>query len=149
MGFKVKIKGNVTNFDKLAKADTVLDEVLDDVITDIESDAKVNVDSIAKTKGGHRLPIGGLIRSNFYLEKAPLYKEVGVNPFSFEGRYRSWAAFMEFGTGKFIDIPNGLKKYARTFYINGRGTILPSAFLFTAVEDNRLNALRKIKEAFK
>src|SRR5690625_4984255 len=150
MGFSVKIKGEINIFDKLSKADEILDNVLDDISTDIEIEAKANVDSTAKTRYGEDLPIGSMVKSNFFLRKAPLHKEVGVSPFSFEGRYRSWAAFMEFGTGRFINIPNGLEDYAYTsFFINGRGTILPSAFLFNAVENNRVEAIKKIKEAFK
>src|SRR5699024_1599595 len=101
MGFSVKIQGEVNIFDKLSKAENVLDNVLDDVSKNIEVDAKTNVDSTAKTNGGASLPIGGKIRNNFFLRKARLNKEVGVSPFSFEGKYKSWAAFMEFGTGRF------------------------------------------------
>src|SRR5699024_9853234 len=99
----------------------------------------------AQTSYGAELPIGGMIKSNFFVEKTPMHKEVGVNPFSFEGRYRAWTAFLEFGTGTYIDIPNGLKEYARTFIINGRGTILPSAFLFKATERQRAETIKKIK----
>ena len=146
MGFSVKIKVSGDDADSLLKADEILDNILDEEVTEIEQTAKANVDSTAQTSYGESLPIGGMIKSNFYVEKLPMHKEVGVNPFSFEGRYRAWAAFLEFGTGTYIDIPQGLTSYARTFIINGRGTILPSAFLFTATERQRAETMRKIKE---
>ena len=146
MGFSVKIKVSGDAGDSLLKSDEILDNILDEEVTEIEQTAKANVDATAQTSYGASLPIGGMIKSNFYVEKLPMHKEVGVNPFSFEGRYRSWAAFLEFGTGTYIDIPQGLTSYARTFIINERGTILPSAFLFTATERQRAETMRKIKE---
>ena len=146
MGFNVKIKRSGYDEDNLINAGEILDNILDEEVMEIEREAKANVDATAETSYGASLPIGGMIKSNFYVEKAPMYKEVGVNPFSFEGRYRAWAAFLEFGTGAYIDIPSGLEKYAGTFIINGRGTILPSGFLFKATERQRAETMKKIKE---
>lgn len=55
------------------------------------------------------------------------------------------AGYIEFGTGKFIDIPVGLEKYAMWWFKNGRGTILPHAFLFPAVEQERTKFIERLK----
>lgn len=63
--------------------------------------------------------------------RATAYKDVrGLN--GEIGYATVLAAYHEFGTGAFIDIPAGLEAYAMTFYINGQGRIPANAFLFPA-----------------
>ena len=66
------------------------------------------------------------IRSTGYSDfnRANLEGEVG---------YRTkYAAYVEFGTGAFVDIPAGLEDYAMQFFVNGKGRIPAKAFLFPA-----------------
>lgn len=65
---------------------------------------------------------GGSLRATAYKEVQKLQGEVGYATVM--------AAYYEFGTGAFIDIPPGLEEYAMTFYINGQGRIPANAFLF-------------------
>lgn len=64
------------------------------------------------------------IRATAYKDFGKLNGEVGYKTVM--------AAYYEFGTGAFIDIPSGLEDYAMTFFINGKGRIEPQAFLFPA-----------------
>ena len=43
-------------------------------------------------------------------------------------------AYIEFGTGQFVEIPPGLEEYAMTFYKNGKGRIAAHPFLFPAFD---------------
>src|SRR5699024_12725546 len=101
MGFNVKIKRSGYDEDNLINAGEILDHNLDEEVMEIEREAKANVDATAETCYGASLPSGGMIKSNFYVEKLPMHKEVEVNPYSVEGRYRAYAASVEFGTGTY------------------------------------------------
>lgn len=122
-----------------------IDAELEAAAENIELNAKMNVTDSVKLAGGKSLDVAGQLRNSFYLESSPLRKEVGVRNITINGRFIPLGAYQEFGTGVYIDIPPGLEDYAMTFYVNGRGRILPSPFLFPAVERERVEIIKRIK----
>lgn len=56
-------------------------------------------------------------------------------------------AYVEFGTGSNVQIPEGLADYAMTFYVNGKGHLPARPFLFPAffAEQERLLDVLKNK----
>lgn len=57
-----------------------------------------------------------------------------------------YAAYVEFGTGGFVDVPEGVEDYAMTFYVNGKGTMRPSPFLFPAFFAETKKMLEQIRK---
>lgn len=47
------------------------------------------------------------------------------------------AAYVEFGTGAFVQVPVGLEAYAMEFFVNGKGVNRPYPFLFPALFENQ------------
>lgn len=47
------------------------------------------------------------------------------------------AAYAEFGTGAYIDIPKGWEGIAWSYYVNGKGLILPTPFFYPAWRDGQ------------
>lgn len=60
-----------------------------------------------------------------------------------------YAAYVEFGTGDYVDVPSGLEEYAMTFYVNGEGTTRPQPFLFPAYFKKLPTILTDIENAIK
>jgi len=56
-----------------------------------------------------------------------------------------YSAFLEFGTGAFIDIPTGYDEYAKEFYVDGSGVTKPQPFLFPALFANQEKLLPLIE----
>jgi len=56
------------------------------------------------------------------------------------------AAYSEFGTGAYVEIPPGLEAYARTFYVNGLGTLPANSFLFANARRNFEDTVNNIKK---
>lgn len=42
------------------------------------------------------------------------------------------AAYAEFGTGAYVDVPKGWEDIAWSYYVNGRGVMLPQPYLYPA-----------------
>lgn len=65
-----------------------------------------------------------------------------------------YAAYVEFGTGIFAEKylagkPPEIQKYARQFFINGKGRLPAHPFLIPAFEKNIIELEKKLKEDFK
>lgn len=56
-------------------------------------------------------------------------------------------AYLEFGTGTFVDIPAGWEKIAWQFYINGQGTLKPRPYLYPAYYEVRRQYKKDLKDA--
>jgi hypothetical protein len=96
-----------------------------DVEDAVEEEITMAIDEIynrAQLLAPTDLAGGAGIRSTAYKEVTKLQGEVGYNSLL--------AAYHEFGTGAFVDIPPGLEAYAMTFFVNGKGRIPANAFLF-------------------
>jgi len=63
---------------------------------------------------------------------------------------KSYAAYVEFGTGRFAalyvpSIEPEWQAYARTFYINGQGRLPASPYLYPAFEKNKIELIKRLK----
>lgn len=48
-----------------------------------------------------------------------------------------YAAYQEFGSGQFTEVPKGYEDYAREFYVDGSGRTRPQPFMFPALFANQ------------
>ncbi len=64
----------------------------------------------------------------------------------FSARYAAW---VEFGTGQFVDVPAGIEDYAMEFYVNGKGTTRPQPYLFPAYFKVLPNIIKRLEDAIK
>lgn len=58
-----------------------------------------------------------------------------------------YAAYVEFGTGKKAQIPNGLEGYARQFYVNGKGRTRAQPYFFRSELALRGKFLKRVAKA--
>lgn len=63
-----------------------------------------------------------------------------------------YAPYVEFGTGRFAkaylaDKDEEWRKYARTFFVNGKGTTEATPFLFPTAEEVKPDHIKRMKEA--
>lgn len=56
------------------------------------------------------------------------------------------AAYVEFGTGSKVRIPAGLERYARRWYVNGKGFMPASPYFFPAFERIRGPLIRDLRK---
>ncbi len=57
---------------------------------------------------------------------------------------KDYAAYVEFGTGAHVEIPIGLEEYARQFYVNGKGTLPASPFMFPSYFEEKPKLIERI-----
>lgn len=128
----------------------ILDKQMSESARIISNSAMQKVDDI-KVKGGKTIGSAAAIKSNFYVRDDVLRKEVGVHNFSLKDEpAKPYAAWQEFGTGKYVRIPQGMSEYASLFLGDirpGEGKILPSPFLYTSAEEEKAKFIKKVKDA--
>lgn len=93
-----------------------------------------------------RAPVDmGLLRSSLNVVKvAPLnWQIVSAGPGS------SYSAFLEFGSGPYVEIPNGLEEEARLFYVNGKGHTRAQPFFFSPFLNSRDEIIQRIIDVLK
>lgn len=78
------------------------------------------------------------------------YEKKGKFSHEIESRH-PLSAYFEFGTGVTVFqgetwIDEELRQYARTFYVNGKGTITPHPFLFNNFYEERIKLVEKLKK---
>jgi hypothetical protein len=108
----------------------------------VKEELQVSIDEIynnALIKAPADMGGGGGIRGSAFKQVNGLDGEVG-----FRNRY---AAYVEFGTGTKVQIPQGLEDYAMTFYVNGKGRLPARPFLFPAWFKGSGEFMKRIKEA--
>lgn len=57
-------------------------------------------------------------------------------------------AYVEFGTGVFVDVPQGWEETAMRFYVNGKGYLEPYPYLIPAFHKGERQFNRDIRDAF-
>lgn len=57
-----------------------------------------------------------------------------------------YAAYVEFGTGQFVEVPNGLEEYAMQWFVNGEGKGHPHPFLFNSMADHQERLLPLVED---
>lgn len=93
-----------------------------------------------------RAPVDmGLLRSSLNVVKvAPLnWQIVSAGPGSLV------APYLEFGTGVYIEIPNGLEEEARLFYVNGKGHTHAQPYFFSPFLTSKNDIIQRIIDILK
>ena len=57
------------------------------------------------------------------------------------------AAYIEFGTGAYVEVPNEWKGLAWQFYVNGRGTLPPNPYLYPAFTQGMEQYQKQLEKA--
>lgn len=60
-----------------------------------------------------------------------------------------YSAFVEFGTGAFVEVPIGLEEYAMQWFETGKGRGHPKPFLFNSMADHQEKLLPLIEQELK
>lgn len=60
-----------------------------------------------------------------------------------------YAAFVEFGTGAFVEVPSGLEDYAMEWFVSGDGVSRPQPYLFNSMADHQDQLLPLIEAELK
>lgn len=133
--FSFKIEG----LDKLQKSiNKLAQDVQDRVEFELEEFCReVNTDQVNATP----VDTGMLKKSNTFSKVADLEWQLSNNT--------EYAPFVEFGTGGFVKVPQGLEDYAMQFYKNGQGKLPPRPFFFEPFLRRREDLVKKIKTALK
>lgn len=125
------------------EVEEILSGEIEAAAENIELEAKQNAPSTITTAHGEQQEYGEIRNSLSAWQVSPLEWNTGIMT---TGKVNDMAAYVEFGTGKYIDIPEGLEAYAMLWYVNGKGTILPRPFLFPAVERERVRLVDRLKQ---
>lgn len=56
-----------------------------------------------------------------------------------------YAAYVEFGTGGFVEVPKGMEDYAMEFFVSGDGITRPQPFLMPSFNENKEKLLPLIE----
>lgn len=56
-----------------------------------------------------------------------------------------YAAYVEFGTGGFVEVPKGMEDYAMEFFVSGDGITRPQPFLMPSFAENKEKLLPLIE----
>lgn len=79
-----------------------------------------------------RVPVDkGLLRASLGIENRP----DELTAIVYAGAL--YAAYQEFGTGAFTDVPSGYEEYAMEFFVSGKGHTSPQPFMFPALFANQ------------
>lgn len=148
---KAEIKGLSKLLNKLgglrSEAENILSEEIETAADDVERMAKQNATSTIQTSYGGNDQDFGQIRNSIRAVKVSKLQsnvEVGV-----PGPIGDLAVYVEVGTGKWIDIPQGFEAYFMQWFKNGKGTILPQPYLFPALEAERKVFIERLKASLK
>lgn len=125
------------------EVEEILSGEIEAAAENVERMAKQNAPSTIQTSyGGNNQEFGQIRNSLSAWQVSKLEWNTGIRT---TGPINDLAAYVEFGTGKFIDIPAGMEAYAMMWYKNGKGTILPQPYLFPAVEQERVRLIERLK----
>lgn len=149
---KVEIKGMNKLLSKMGNMRKDVEDILEGDIEEganrVELFAKEGAPDVIKTAHGiDDKDEPGQIRNSIRTVKVSKLRcdvEVGI-----PGKIGDLAAWVEFGTGKYIDIPPGFEEYAMNFIGKirpGTGTILAQPYLFPALERERKVFIERLKK---
>lgn len=127
--------------EKLRKFDSIGENrikiISETIANEIASDAKSNV------MGYQDAELGGKIAASIKAEK------VRGDAFSYTVRVgeQPMCAYVEFGTGMFVQIPPGFEKIAWQYYVNGKGYMRPFPYLYPAYYKGRRQYKKDLKDS--
>ena len=138
----MKLKGANKLKVKLSKMSKDSEKKVGDIIKDnaheIAYEAMEKAPRLIKTKGGGFHPNGQINQSIATDRVSNLEYKVSVNSVM--------GAYAEFGTGAYIKIPSGWEDIAWSYYVDGKGMIMPTPYFipaFRAGKDRTLKDLNK------
>lgn len=107
------------------------------IANEIASDAKVRISGYSDHE------IGGAIAQSIKVEK------VRSDSFSYTVRVgqQPMSAYVEFGTGSFVEVPKGWEKIAWHYYVNGKGYLRPFPYLYPAYYIGRRQYKKDLKDS--
>lgn len=147
MNISLKIEGLQQLQTKIKNIRPVVEGILSGEIEaaaeNIERMAKENAPSVIKTANEQQQEYGEIRNSLSAWKVSELEWQAGIQG---TGPINDRAGYLEWGTGKYINIPPGLEAYAMMWYKTGRGTILPHPYLFPAVEQERIKLIERLKQ---
>ena len=131
---------SATGFDKLARKLTALGQAkfveaeLTAAAFDIEADAKINASMIAKAPPELKQMINTELSFTDTIKKAIIRQN-----------FLPMGAYMEFGTGVYVKVAPEWKDMAWQFYVNGKGRLHATPYMYPAFIKGRSNLLRLLK----
>lgn len=129
--FKVRGLNNVIKeLRNLANADKVVQSELQNIADEIMRKAVANV----HVRSGH-------LKSTAYVNKVDNGWVVGFSA--------SYAAYEEFGTGPYTEVPTGLDDFAMQFFVSGNGHQPAHPYLLPAFFEERDKAIVTLEEAIR
>lgn len=130
---KLKITGQKELFKKLAQFGNEAEKL-------IESVTQVTAEEIA-TNAKQNAPanFGKLKQSIHARKEGHLFHTVYVNNVPI-------GAYVEFGTGAFVDVPTEWVDMAWQFYVNGKGYLRPQPYLYPAYTRGKTQYERDLKQ---
>lgn len=107
------------------------------IANEIAADAKMNI------LGYQDAELAGKIAQSIRVEK------VRSDNFSYTVRVaeQPMCAYVEFGTGSFVQVPPGWEKIAWHYYVNGKGYMRPYPYLYPAYYKGRRQYKKDLKDS--
>ena len=138
----MKLKGANKLKVKLNKISKDSEKVVGDIVrvnaNEIASEAGRNAPKMFKTKSGG-FPTNGEINQSIATDRVSnLEYKVSVNSVM--------GAYAEFGTGAYIKIPPGWEDIAWSYYVNGKGMIMPTPYFIPAFRAGKKRTLKDINK---
>lgn len=106
--------------------------------TDISREAAQNAPKMFKLPRGGKPTNGEIVQSIATSKLSNLKWEISVNS--------KMAAYAEFGTGAYVDVPAGWENIAWSYYVNGRGVIMPTPFFIPAFKKGSERYLKDLNK---
>ena len=138
----MKLEGLDELQNKLKNIAKVSEQKVADIVkanaVEMSADAKRRAPQVYKYNGGGEQPTNGEINQSIATtQDSKLKWMVSVNS--------KMGAYAEFGTGAFVDVPAGWEDIAWSYYVNGKGLMLPTPYFYPAYRETQKRFLNDIK----
>lgn len=119
--------------DFASRSETLVDSVTQATVQQVATDAKTTLQTSPED-------YSKIAQSISAYKEAEKWK-VGVNELPM-------GAYVEFGTGVFVEVPVGWNETAMAFYVNGKGYLKPFPYLIPAFNKGQEQYKKDIRDAF-
>lgn len=144
----MKVKPQIKGMEKvLRKIASFGDEARKEVVKatagaakDIATEATQNAPKMYKYADGEEEHVNGEISQSIFSEKiSDTFWKVSVNSVM--------GAYAEFGTGAYVEVPRGWENIAWSYYVNGKGIMLPQPYFYPAWIKGKKQYMKDLKDA--
>ncbi|WP_185260358.1 HK97-gp10 family putative phage morphogenesis protein [Elizabethkingia anophelis] len=144
----MKVKPQIKGLDKVLRKLTAFGEdgkkriakVTADAALDIQHEATQNAPKMYKYADGEEEHVNGEISQSIFSEKiTDTYWTVTVNS--------TMGAYAEFGTGAYVEVSPEFKDIAWSYYVNGKGLMLPQPYFYPAWIKGKKQYMKDLKDA--